>query len=90
LDVPAREEYITSDVQGVGAIAHESGEGRLDLAPAAGLEDLNLQSYCTGGVRYVSQRALGSRDIGRIVGSGEQGRRHDAPTALGQPFAKLC
>jgi hypothetical protein len=32
LDAPAREEDITSDVQGVGAIAHEGGEGRLDLA----------------------------------------------------------
>jgi hypothetical protein len=54
LDAPARKEHITSDVQGVGAIAHESGEGRLDLSPRAGLEDLNLQSDCTGGVRYVA------------------------------------
>jgi hypothetical protein len=53
LDAPAREEDISSDVQGVGAIAREGGEGRLDLAPGAGVEDLNLQSHCTGGVRYV-------------------------------------
>src|SRR5260370_12417 len=54
LDAPAREEDITSDVQGVGAIAHEGGEGRLDLAAGAGVEDLNLQSHCTGGFRYIS------------------------------------
>jgi hypothetical protein len=41
-------------VQGVGAVAHESDEGGLDLAPGAGLEHLNLQTHCTGGVRYVS------------------------------------
>src|SRR6516165_10821956 len=59
LDTSAREEDITSDVQGVGAIAHEGGEGRLDLAAGAGIEDLNLHSHCTGGFRYVSY-ALGT------------------------------
>src|SRR5262249_16560582 len=46
LDAPARKERVASDVQGFGAVAHESGEGRLDLAPSANLEDLNLQSDC--------------------------------------------
>ena len=45
---------ITSDEEGVGALAHESGEGRLDFAAGAGVEDLNLQSHGTGGFRYVS------------------------------------
>src|SRR5262244_1085500 len=49
LDAPARKERVASDVQGFGAVAHESGERRLDLAPGASLEDLNLQSDCTGG-----------------------------------------
>src|SRR5438876_7007945 len=70
LDAPAREEDITSDEQGVGAIAHEGGEGRLDLAAGAGVEDLNLQSHCTGGFRYVSYCALGSR-VGRIDEHGD-------------------
>src|SRR5262249_42467902 len=38
LDAPARKERVASDVQGFGAVAHESGEGRLDLAPGASLE----------------------------------------------------
>jgi hypothetical protein len=75
LDAPAREEHVTSDVQGVGAIAREGGEGRLDLAPGARLEDLNLQSHCTGGFRYLSYRALGS-GIGRID-------QHGDPNGLG-------
>jgi hypothetical protein len=54
LDAPAREEHVASDVQGIGAVAHEGGEGRFDFATGAGLEDLNLQADCTGGVRYVS------------------------------------
>ena len=65
LNAPAREEHVTSDVQGVGVVPH-GGEGCLDLAPGAGVEDLNLQSVRTGGIGYISQRALGSRDIGRI------------------------
>ena len=56
MDAPAREEDITSDVKGVGAIAHEGGEGRLDLAPGAGVEDLNLQSHCMGGHTCINLR----------------------------------
>ena len=54
LDAPAGEERVASDEQGVGAVAHEGGEGRLDLAAGAGVEDLNLQSDGAGGFRYVS------------------------------------
>jgi hypothetical protein len=50
LDPPARQEHVASDVQSFGAVAHERDEGRFDLAPGAGLEDLNLQSQCTRGV----------------------------------------
>ena len=82
MDAPAREEDITSDVQGVGAIAHEGGEGRLDLAPGAGVEDLNLQSHCTGGFRYVSY-ALGTSDIGRID-------QHGNPNRLGHQLVQKC
>src|SRR5262249_29052502 len=66
LDAPAREERVASDVQGLRVVAHESGEGCLDLAPGAGLEDLNLQPHCAGCFRYVAKRALGGRDIGWI------------------------
>ncbi len=83
MDAPARKEHVASDVQGFGAVAHERGEGRLDLAPGAGLEDLNLQSHCTGGVRYVSKRALGSRDIGRID-------QHGDANGLGHQLVQKC
>jgi hypothetical protein len=65
LDASAGKEHVASDVQGIGAVVHEGGESRLDLAARAGVEDLNLQSHCTGGFRYVSY-ALGTSDIGRI------------------------
>jgi len=38
---------------GVGLVAHERGEGRLDLAAGAGVEELNLQSDGTRRFRYV-------------------------------------
>jgi hypothetical protein len=44
LDPSADEERIGRDEQGVGPVAHEGGEGRLDFAAGAGVEDLNLQS----------------------------------------------
>jgi len=40
--------------------------GTVTAIPGTGVVDLNLQSHCTRGFRYVSQRALGGRDIGRI------------------------
>src|SRR5215510_3549641 len=48
LDASAGEEHVTSDVQGLRAVTHEGGEGSLDFTPGAGVEDLNLQSQCTG------------------------------------------
>src|SRR5262249_41650652 len=82
LDASARKEHITSDVQGIGAVAHEGGESRLDLATGAGVEDLNLQSHCTGGFRYVSY-ALGTSDIGRIDQHGNSNR-------LGYQLVQQC
>jgi len=54
LDAPAGKEDVASDVQGIGPVGHEGGEGRLNLAAGAGVEDLNLQSDCVGGFWYVS------------------------------------
>lgn len=65
LGAPAREEHVARDVQGVGAVAHEAGEGGLDLAGGAGVEDPNLQSYGAGGFRQVSQR---DEDIENRIG----------------------
>ena len=40
--------------------------GTVTAIPGTGVVDLNLQSHCARGFRYVSHRALGGRDIGRI------------------------
>jgi len=59
LDTPAAEEYVGGDEEGVGPVAANCGEGGLDLAASAGVEDLNLQSDGTRSFRYLSQRGLG-------------------------------
>ena len=54
LDAPADQEPVAGDQEGVGPLAHESGEGRLDLAAGAGVEDRNLQSEGACRFRYLS------------------------------------
>src|SRR6516225_1325180 len=66
LDTSAVEEYVAGDERGVGSVAHEGGERRLDFADGAGVEDLNLQPDGARRFRYLTQRRLGDRDIGRI------------------------
>src|SRR6516165_4787433 len=44
LDAPVDEEHLGHNEEGVGPVAYEGGEGRLDLAAGACIEDLNLQS----------------------------------------------
>ena len=43
LHAPAGEERVGADEEGVGPLAHEGAEGRIDLAAGAGVEDLDLQ-----------------------------------------------
>jgi hypothetical protein len=82
LDASAGEEHVTRDVQSFGAVAHEDGKGRLDLVSGAGVVDLNLQSHCPGGFRYVSY-ALGTCDIGRID-------QHGNANGLGHQLVQKC
>src|SRR5262245_51857956 len=42
LDTPSVEECVVADEEGVGALARNSREGRIDLAAGAGVEDLDL------------------------------------------------
>jgi hypothetical protein len=42
LDAAADKERVGHDKQGVGSVAHEGREGRLDLTRCAGVEDRNL------------------------------------------------
>src|SRR5262249_40666358 len=66
LDTSADEEYVGGDEQGVGSVAHEGGERRLDFAAGAGVEELNLKADGARRFRYLTSRRLGDRDIGRI------------------------
>ena len=59
LDAPAGEERVRGNEHGFGPIAHEGCKGRLDLAPGAGVEDLNLQSDGARRFRHFPQRGLG-------------------------------
>src|SRR5262245_17319153 len=54
LDAAAGEEPVGGNEECVGPVAHEGGEGRLDLTVGAGVENLNLQSEGTCSCRYVS------------------------------------
>jgi hypothetical protein len=44
LDAPAIKEAVRADTQSIGTIAHDTGEGGLDLAAGAGFENFNLSS----------------------------------------------
>jgi hypothetical protein len=54
LDARAAEEPIASNKEGIGPIARERGEGRLDFPAGAGFEDLSLQSEGTCSFRYAA------------------------------------
>ena len=70
LDAPASKERVARDVQSVDAVAHEGGEGRLDLPPA-GRRAISQQERrcvsCFTQARYDScDAAIGRRrPIGR-------------------------
>src|SRR5262249_61926177 len=65
LGTPAVKKDVDADEDRVGPLVRKSGEGRIDLAAGAGVEDLDLQSHCAGGRLHVSQRGLRSRSKGR-------------------------
>jgi hypothetical protein len=71
LQPPAEKETIGRDEQGVSRLALKAGEGRLDFAASAGVEDSNLQSEGACRLWYVSQRGLGSRSVRRINQNGD-------------------
>ena len=87
LDTPAGEKGVAADEEGVGPLAHERCEGRIDLAAGAGVEDLDLQPHGASSRFHVSQRGLGNGSIGRIDEHGHaSGRGHQ----LAQELQPLC
>src|SRR5262249_46309372 len=87
LGTPAIEKDVDVDENGVGPLAHKSGEGRIDLADGAGVEDLDLQAHSAAGRLHVSQRGLRSRTAGRIDEHDDTGR---SGHHLSPEFQPLC
>src|SRR5438046_9309172 len=54
LDVPAVEECVAGDEEGVGTVTQERVEGRVDLAAGTGVENLSLQSDSACSIRHIS------------------------------------
>src|SRR5271169_2886044 len=55
----ADEECVTSDEEGIGALARKGSKGRVDLADRTGVEDLELQPEGGCGFLYLPQVGLG-------------------------------
>ena len=87
LDTPAGEGRAGADEKGVGPLAHKSRECRIDLAAAAGVEDLDLQPHGAGGRLDVSQSWTSVSRIGRID---EHGHTSRSGHQLAQEFQPLC
>ena len=62
----AAEKAVTADEQRIGPLAHDSGEGRIDLIPGAGFKYLDLQTHRSGCGTPVSHCYFGVGDIGWI------------------------
>src|SRR5215469_11074440 len=66
LDMPAVQEGIAADEEGVGSLARKSREGPIDLTARAGVKDLDLQSHGASCRLHVFQRDLRTPGIVRI------------------------
>ena len=74
LDTSVAEERIAGNKQGVGLLGHKSGQGRIDLAAGAGVEDLSLQADGASGRQHVFQSGFGTRRVGWIDEHGNPNR----------------
>src|SRR5262249_35004186 len=66
LDAPTAQESVAADEEGIGPLAHNACEGRIDLTAGAGTEDLDLQPHGTGSRFHLSQSGFSSPSISRI------------------------
>jgi hypothetical protein len=66
LDAPVSEKRIAAEEEGVGPLAHERREGRVNFLTGAGIENLDLQPECASSWFHVSQRGLHIRNISRV------------------------
>ena len=88
LDTPDGEEGVGADEKGVGPLAHEGCEGRIDLAAGAGVEDLDLQPNARA--QPLPRLSMWSRYCAALAGltstANASGRWHQ----LTQEFQPLC
>src|SRR5262249_54152208 len=57
---------VVADEKSIGSFAHETCEGRIDLAAGAGVENLDLESQGASSRLHISQRDLCIRGIGWV------------------------
>jgi|SRR5580700_9386417 hypothetical protein len=66
LDTPCGKEWAGADEEGVGPLAHNGREGRIDLPTGAGVEHLDLQPHGARSPFRVFHDGPGIRSLGRI------------------------
>ena len=77
LDAPDQEERVRGDEEGVGPLAHERCEGRIDLLTGAGVADLDLYPEGASDRFHSCERMTGLCYVGRIDEHGDpDGCRH--------------
>ena len=84
---PTIEKAVAAEKQRVEPVAHDSGEGSVDLAAGAGVEELELQAHGLGSRTPVSHCDVGVVTIGRID---ERGHTRGGGQHLTQEFEPLC
>src|SRR4029453_2121077 len=86
LDAPTEEEGVGTDEKSVGTLAHQSSEGGVDLAAAAGIEDLSLRPDGARSRFQVLHYCFG------VAGArvDEYGQTTDCADQLAQKFEPLC
>jgi hypothetical protein len=86
LDTPIGKERTGRHEKRVDPLARKGREGRIDLVPGVGVEDLDLQPHSAGSRFYVFQHGLGICSIGRIDEHGYAGGCGDHLTKNFQPL----
>src|SRR5262249_60629290 len=73
LEAPAIEKCILPEEDGVGSLAGECREGRIDFAAGARIDDLHPKSYGRAGRFHLAQGGLRVNGIGWVYEHGHTG-----------------
>src|SRR5262245_45430234 len=71
LDAPGEEERVWADEEGVGLLANESCNGRIDLSTGAGIVNLGLHPKSANGQFHSCERRRSCCCVGRIHEHGD-------------------